>query len=1445
MTIADQTFTVSQDGDTDGDGIPDSWETTYGLNPNNPSDAGLDPDHDGLTNLQEYQAGTNPNNPDTDGDGYSDGREIALGKDPKNPANYPDAYVPDIERAALIDLYNSTTGSGWTHQDNWLSTTISECSWYGVTCTVNHVTLIDLGNNNLNGTIPISISNLTNLQQLILYSNRLQGNIPSQVGSLTNLQVLNLTNNQLSGSIPIQLGNLTSLWALYLDHNQLMGSIPAQLGSLTSLLNLYLSSNQLTGSIPAQLGNLTSLQYLYLIDNQLSGSIPAELGSPTNLQGLYLYNNQLTGSIPPELGNLTNLRYLFLSDNQLTESIPTSLGSLTNLLNLSLCNNQLTGNIPPQFGNLTNLQDLFLYNNQLTGNIPPELGKLTNLNHLYLYNNQLSGNIPPELGSLTNLWYLTLSNNQLTGGIPPQLGNLKNVQYLDLIANQLSGTIPTELGSLTQLQYLFLNSNKLSGPIPISLTSLINLINNGIDFRWNALYTTDDTLRAFLNQKQVGGDWESTQTVAPTNLAAPVLSETSIQLTWAPIAYTVNTGGYEVWRGTPGGTIWILEDTTPNKSTNTYTVNSLTPGTAYAFRLRTVTNPHANNQNTVYSEYTTEVTGTTTITWAKTYGGSSGGEMPFSIQVTTDGGYVVAGLTYSFGAGSSDGWILKLDSQGTPLWQKAFGGSDYETFGSIQQTADGGYIVAGETMSPVVSGPVDIWALKLYGNGSVEWEKTYSGIGIDQFPSIRQTPDGGYILSASTTSSGSSSISLWKLDASGNITWQKTYGGSSVSVRNATNESIYQTSDGGYVLIGWTNPGPAGGDDALVLKLDQNGNIQWQKTYGGSESDQVYSIRQTSDGGYVLTGWSTSFGDLNGDLWVLKLDSNGNILWEKKYGGPGSGESGQSIKETSDGGYIVTGTIYPLPPLNYDLWVLKLDNSGNILWQKTYGGSGAEWGESVQQVADGGYIVAGTSGSFGAGNGDILLLKLDSSGNLLGCPSELIKDTHVSGVETAATVGAPSMTVGTAIHFTPQARSSSVLDTAVTPGMVCSGELDADSDGLPDSWEMANFGTLAYGPNDDPDGDGLTNLTEYLDGTNPNITNDIDGDGIPDGRDNCRYVSNPGQTDTDGDGMGDACDPCPDDPDNDKDGDGYCAGTLFNSVYMIGANDPCPDDPYNDRDNDGFCAGIGFKSPKIGDRDNCPNVYNPDQADSNGNGIGDACEQIRPGDEGNVCNQNCATVTDSDNDGLSDTQEAALGTNPNNPDTDGDGIPDGIDNCPLIANADQRDTDGDRIGDACDTDADGDGILDKRCKTYSAGFCIAYEPIPGGDNCPLVANVDQADMDHDGIGDACDDDIDGDGLTNAQEIALGTSPTNPDTDGDGIPDGSDPNPLVPPINIASFLKHKMIRGLTLLANGFPRFILHRPSQEPPIQSTGSRAAESELWPSSKTHREVLSRLPAV
>ncbi len=246
------------------------------------------------------------------------------------------------DKAALVALYNATNGPNWTNNDNWLSTEpVSE--WYSVTVSNERVTGLDLHSNQLTGSIPPELGNLSRLTALDLGVNQLTGTIPLELGNLSSLTEMNFSYNQLTGNIPSELGNLSSLTGLYLSVNQLTGNIPPELGNLSSLTGLNLFNNQLTGSIPSELGNLSSLTYLALTQNQLAGNIPPELGNLSSLIQLHLSGNRLVGTIPPELGDLSNLRALVLSNNQLRGTIPSELTSLTSLrffifnLNANLC----------------------------------------------------------------------------------------------------------------------------------------------------------------------------------------------------------------------------------------------------------------------------------------------------------------------------------------------------------------------------------------------------------------------------------------------------------------------------------------------------------------------------------------------------------------------------------------------------------------------------------------------------------------------------------------------------------------------------------------------------------------------------------------------------------------------------------------------------------------------------------------------------------------------------------------------------------------------------------------------------------------------------------------------------------------------------------------------------------------------------------------------------
>jgi uncharacterized delta-60 repeat protein len=389
------------------------------------------------------------------------------------------------------------------------------------------------------------------------------------------------------------------------------------------------------------------------------------------------------------------------------------------------------------------------------------------------------------------------------------------------------------------------------------------------------------------------------------------------------------------------------------------------------------------------------VTANFTLTiWAKSYGGA-GYDWAHSIQQTSDSGYVVAGETYSFGAGGADFWVVKLNSDGTISWQKTYGGADDDYAYSIQQTSDGGYIVAGNTRSFGV-GYSNFWVLKLNSDGMASWQKAYGGTYLDYAYSVQQTSDGGYIVAGQTLSFGAGYSNFWvlKLNSNGAVVWQKTYGGP--GERRAC--SIRQTSDGGYIVAGPTESFGAGDYDFWVLKLNGDGSVAWQKTYGGPSGDYAYSIQQTIDGGYIVAGPTSSFG-ASADLWVLKLNSDGTVAWQKRYGGADP-DTALSIQQTGDSGYIVAGYTDSFGAGGWDFWVLKLNSDGTVAWQRSYGGGGEDAAKSIQQTNDGGYIVAGKT------NGHFWVLKVNSDGTIPFNPSSgaQMVDTNAVPVDTNCTV---------------------------------------------------------------------------------------------------------------------------------------------------------------------------------------------------------------------------------------------------------------------------------------------------------------------------------------------------------------------------------------------------------------------------------------------------------
>jgi hypothetical protein len=417
------------------------------------------------------------------------------------------------------------------------------------------------------------------------------------------------------------------------------------------------------------------------------------------------------------------------------------------------------------------------------------------------------------------------------------------------------------------------------------------------------------------------------------------------------------------------------------------------------------------------------------IEWQKSFGGD-GPDIAYGAQQTSDGGYIIGGFSgnnngdITGSLANTNYWVVKTNSAGAIQWQKTLGSSGGDQGLSIVQTNDGGYIIVGETTQSGSSGNVvgghgglDVLVVKLNSSGATEWNKTFGGSGDERATSVIQTADGGYAFTGLASSNNGdvtnshNSVDYWvvKLTSNGTMSWQKTYGGSG----DDRAYCIKQTTDGGYVVTGESNTnndgdvtGNHGNIDMWVIKINSTGTLQWQQSFGGSNQERGRSIVQTADGGYIVAGCtnSSNSGDVTGnrsetitqcygdpsdpwyfcdtytqdfnDYWVVKISSTGTMQWQKYYGGTSDDEA-YSIIQTSDGGYAISGYAGSSNGVvngfhgDYDAWVIKTDNAGDIQWQKAYGGTRVEYGNSISETSDGGYIVAGAT-AYGV-DGDVTL----------------------------------------------------------------------------------------------------------------------------------------------------------------------------------------------------------------------------------------------------------------------------------------------------------------------------------------------------------------------------------------------------------------------------------------------------------------------------------------
>lgn len=387
------------------------------------------------------------------------------------------------------------------------------------------------------------------------------------------------------------------------------------------------------------------------------------------------------------------------------------------------------------------------------------------------------------------------------------------------------------------------------------------------------------------------------------------------------------------------------------------------------------------------------------IQWAKCFGGTSTDRARCIIE-TTDGGFIAVGSTASNDGdvtdnhGSYDNWIIRFDSVGNIIWQNAFGGSSWDDGTSIIKCYDGNFIIAANTWSEdgdvsFNHGDRDWWVVKISGDGDILWERSYGGSYTEYAYSIQQTFDSGFIICGYAGSNdgdimgyhGYKDYWIVKTDSIGEIEWQSCLGGTDYEYAY----SITQTIDGGYFVCGnsLSDDGDVIGIDPIdngniwILKLSETGEIVWQKNFGGTLADYAYSIKSTPDGGSIIAGTTFSInGDVVGnhgssDMWIIKLNSTGSVLWKKCFGGNGF-DGANEIELTSDGGYIIAGYTFSIDGDiteyfgNYDYWIVKIDADGNLLWQKSLGANLSEKCYSIKETIDGGFIVAGeTTSNYG------------------------------------------------------------------------------------------------------------------------------------------------------------------------------------------------------------------------------------------------------------------------------------------------------------------------------------------------------------------------------------------------------------------------------------------------------------------------------------------------
>ncbi len=367
-------------------------------------------------------------------------------------------------------------------------------------------------------------------------------------------------------------------------------------------------------------------------------------------------------------------------------------------------------------------------------------------------------------------------------------------------------------------------------------------------------------------------------------------------------------------------------------------------------------------------------------TFQRTYGGSAD-EHALAVTQTRTGDYLVAGYTYSFGAGKSDIWVMRVNRYGDEKWRTYMGAEDFEWATDLVETSDGGVVVAGRSTLNPNTRTLNAWIFKLDKKGNQEWSKTFGGEETDEATCVIETADGGLAVGgfSNSFSRGKSDLWLLRLDKKGTQLWSKNYGGKQTDVVN----DLIETADGSFVMVGYTESFGNGGADMLVMKVDASGNEQWRRNYGGDRNDAAEAIVQTAGGELAIAGWTGSEGNGSLDGALLLLDNDGVYQWQHTFGGSGK-DVFYDLTVSPLGDFALLGTMESHEGGNKALWLVKTDEFGELAWERRLSGSSDEYGHAIASCHDGGYILAGATKSFALGGADMWLIKTNRYGHFDG-----------------------------------------------------------------------------------------------------------------------------------------------------------------------------------------------------------------------------------------------------------------------------------------------------------------------------------------------------------------------------------------------------------------------------------------------------------------------------